>query len=1015
MVISKRAKSYKSIISFIALCFVAFAIQFEFFSQTPKTLETNTEQTVFRADNLYQWGSISSFHGLPSEKVNAIVQTQDGLLWFGTEKGLAKFDGRRVQTITTQNLSSLKILALKISTNGTLWIGTETGAFRFENDSFTLVEETRELEINSIDIEEQSGMIYLASTNGKVFESIGDLGSDLKFKTVDDSTVEIKAIAEYDGKLIVGTHKNGLRQIDTAETKELPTKPRSPFVNAFAKDLSGTLWMGTEILTESSGLYRAKNISDWERIDAAVGAVSSLSFDALGNLWVGTKERGAFQFRDGVQIQRFTFENTAGGLRSNEIIATFVDRENVVWFGTNKGVCRFDQGSPKNETISDDRQSNFVRTLFKTKSGILLAGTNRGLFTKSAVGTWNAVAGLDSNPIYAISETASGSLFVGAANGFFYDVDLLTGNKQSFIDENVEEWNEKESVRDIENFRGKTYVAFFGRGVAEFSGDLMNFRKPDSQLAQVTSLGSQSDEKLWVGTAENGVFVFDGNVFSQESQLDQLKGSAIWSIVTTQNHGVWFGTGKGLFQFFNGQLTRFLENSDVRSFSVSVSAEDHSVSVWSATEKGLIRIKSDNDFGWVVSKTEVEQSSNVASGFAVLRTENGDGSKNIIVGTNRGIENYPINPIKPLVIPVRILSKRLHTIGESENGIELEYPQNSISFEFAGLSSRTFPEQFQYSFLLKNSKNELINKKLANDSQFIVENLASGDYTVEIKTFDKDLTSSEPLVIRFSVASAPFPWTTLALTVLLSLAIATLIWAAFSQRRISRTSSELAVANKELNTARLDLANEAERERRRISRDLHDQTLADLRHLLLLTDKLPKDEESRESAIKFRAEIENVSSEIRNICEDLSPSVLENIGFVSSLEWALSNAVQDSAKINSSEFVSNDVGDEQLHFPPHVQIQIYRIIQEVLSNIVQHSNATSIKLSVHSNSDETCQLVVSDNGAKFEKEPVSIKNGRGLTNIQSRANLIGAEASWNSTKAGGNTFILKIGIIRSQN
>ncbi len=97
------------------------------------------------------------------------------------------------------------------------------------------------------------------------------------------------------------------------------------------------------------------------------------------------------------------------------------------------------------------------------------------------------------------------------------------------------------------------------------------------------------------------------------------------------------------------------------------------------------------------------------------------------------------------------------------------------------------------------------------------------------------------------------------MAILLALALLALLWAILERRRIVATSAALVDANRELADARLNLANEAERERRRISRDLHDQTLADLRHLALLTDQIKVNGEStgnQNPTTALRSEIE---------------------------------------------------------------------------------------------------------------------------------------------------------------
>lgn len=987
------------------LLFFFFSIIFSYLP-IPAQTDPTAQNPFSQSNNLYQWGTISSFHGLPSERVNAIAQTNDGVLWFGTEKGLAKFDGRRVQTITSQNLSILKIFALKVGKDGTLWIGTESGAFRFEKEIFQPIEETKESSINSIFINENESSVYLTSEKGLVFELLSTGENILTVKKILEEDLEIKSITEFGKKLLTGTHKSGVLEVVNEKTKEVLMRPRQFFINVFTISPEDQLWIGIQTSTENSGLYFAKTLTDWEKIDAAVGTVTSLDFDGYGNLWVGTKNRGAFKFRDKKQLERFTFENTAGGLRSNEILTTFVDRENVIWFGTNKGVCRFDQSSPNNQNISEDVQSNYVRTLFQTRSGDVISGTNRGLFFLNEQNTWQIINGFDTKAIYAIAENANENLLIGTSNGFFYNVNLRTfENKEfSFTEEDSKSFNE--SVRAIQKFQNKTFLAFFGRGLAQFENENIAFNFSNVQLQQIISLHSENDKFLWIGTANNGVFTYDGNQIGQYPQLEKLKNIAVWSIEGNPEKGVWFGTEDGLFLFQNGELKTVLPDTDVRNIKIIPTENDSKNIIWCATVNGLIQIIPNENFEWIFSRIDVEQGLPSQSTFAILQTTSKSDVETIFIGTNRGVVKYYINRIKPLLIPTRILSKRLHAASELKDGIDLEYPQNSLAVEVAGLSSRTFPEQFQYEFLLRDEKNEIINKKLSNDSQFLMENLGAGNYKVEVRAYDKNLTASEPLIFSFSIAKTPFPWTTLALTVLLTFAVIALIWAIFSQRRISRTSSELAFANKELNSARLDLANEAERERRRISRDLHDQTLADLRHLLLLTDKLPVDENSPEKASQFRNEIENVSMEIRNICEDLSPSVLENIGFTAALEWALSNAVQDSLKIITSEFICDERTEEKINFSPTVQIQIYRIAQEILSNIVQHSNATHITMSFEKNIDRIFSLKIEDNGQGFDISKIQTVKSRGLANIKARANLIDAEIVWTNNEDGGTVFKL---------
>src|SRR3954469_2461109 len=161
-----------------------------------------------------------------------------------------------------------------------------------------------------------------------------------------------------------------------------------------------------------------------------------------------------------------------------------------------------------------------------------------------------------------------------------------------------------------------------------------------------------------------------------------------------------------------------------------------------------------------------------------------------------------------------------------------------------------------------------------------------------------------------------------------------------------RTNTALESTNLQLAETRLQIANETEAERRRIARDLHDQTLADLRRLMMMSDQLPANGQAKVEPLRFRQEIEILSGEIRRICEDLSPSALANVGLAAALEWALTNGVAqlpDEQKF-AYEFQCEEGLDEKPHLKSALQIQIFRIVQEAVNNVCRHAAARRVSL-----------------------------------------------------------------------
>jgi signal transduction histidine kinase/ligand-binding sensor domain-containing protein len=930
-------------------------------SASPAPLPTRipTPTPLPATQNFHQWGSVTVFNGLPSDAVRAIAQTADGVMWFGTDNGLARFDGRRIQKFAFGGGDESRVTALESSPNGGLWIGTRSGAFVYNGDGFRPIEGTHDVGILAILIGNET---YLGTDTGQVLRVSRDGNGNAEdllavpLQLADKTPAAITSLVESNGKLFAGTISLGTFIIDGNSPTEIRFAPKTDVVNALARDDKGQMWLASDAPKGISGIYVLDAALAAKRVTALTAKVLAIEANDSG-IWAGTERYGLFHIADSKLKKNYTFENTSGGLRSNTIFTIFTDREGVIWIGTNRGVSRFDRSGAFQQTVSDIPNSNFIRTLYQNESSPLYAGSNRGLFFQKSDDTWGEIPSLKNRPVYAIRKRFGSSILIGTPDGLYE----ITGGKLMDGD-----------VRSLAGFNGRDFAAISGMGVFDVSGRPQLVHGDEN----VTSIFAGPD-RLWIGTAGKGLLSYDGQKVKNEVGPDVLKSGTIWNMYQAASGPLYIAGQHGVFVIRDNNVEQIVSVQDVRDV-IEVNGE-----VWAATTtRGLLHARCDERFGWLITSIGFEQGLPSEKAFSIIPA----GDK-LAIATNRGIVTYKPGSVAPKLIATRILSQRVHDLTEIRSNIPLDYPQNSLVVEVAGQSSRTFPEEFQYAFTLTNRKGEVVDSHVSNDAQYAPTNLPAGDYTIEAIAFNRDLLASDPLNIKFSVAKAPFPWTATALAALLALAVIGLVWAAFEHRRIRHRNRELAIA-------RFDLANEAERERIRIARDLHDQTLADLRNLMMKSDQ------GSLSGAEIRNEIESVSTEIRRICEDLSPSVLENVGLVPALEFLLS---QTAAR---HTFSAEENIDERFQFPMNVQLQIYRIAQEVLANIRRHSNADQIEMQVESEGGKFL-LTIGDNGPAFQPDK-SVGKGRGIANIRSRANLIGGAINWNGRKNGGNLFSLRI-------
>ena len=219
--------------------------------------------------------------------------------------------------------------------------------------------------------------------------------------------------------------------------------------------------------------------------------------------------------------------------------------------------------------------------------------------------------------------------------------------------------------------------------------------------------------------------------------------------------------------------------------------------------------------------------------------------------------------------------------------------------------------------------------------------------------------------------------------------------------RKTRLVEEIARREEQLSQLAIRMLMVEENERRRISRELHDdagQSLVVIRlQMELIEQVLPEQSEERERLAEARDITEKTILAIRRLISDLSPAVLEQLGLGAALRQ-LVNRFRNRYPCQV-ELSVGQIPDLQSNF----QLVIYRLAQECLNNIAQHSEATTVNISV-STADRVLRLHVEDNGKGFDVERALEKaDSFGLIGIRERVAVLGGSVDVISTRKEGQS------------
>jgi len=197
-----------------------------------------------------------------------------------------------------------------------------------------------------------------------------------------------------------------------------------------------------------------------------------------------------------------------------------------------------------------------------------------------------------------------------------------------------------------------------------------------------------------------------------------------------------------------------------------------------------------------------------------------------------------------------------------------------------------------------------------------------------------------------------------------------------------------------------------ENERKRIAKELHDRLgsmLATIKlHFNAIEQKMDKLElKSIEQYNNANKLLDEVCDEVRKIAHNMESGVLVNFGLVHALT-DLKEALQQSSHL-SIQFGSFGMGERLSNA---IEINVYRVLQELLSNVIRHSGATEVSIDLN-RTEQQLTIIFSDNGTGYITENTG-HQGMGLKNIRSRIAKLGGKFYVDSGKQNGTTNIIEI-------
>jgi len=944
-------------------------------------------------------------NGLPQNSINAILQTKDGYLWLSTFDGLVRYDGIKFVIFNVRNtpgITSNRFTALLEDPSGNLWIGTEdAGVIRYQDGKFSsFLAEGKMEPVTGFQIDDAARLLIVTThrrykLNGSALASIA---------IAPDGTDEN---ATFVGRQDFGYLTDaGFAVVHSGKptTVSLSVNLIKEGIFSTYVDRQGTIWIST--LANHLVALRGKSSSQYD-----VPSVYSVYEDREGSVWFGTSDNQLLKYTNGVFK---TYSDVARSLNTR-ISAIYEDAEGTIWLGTgNRGLCRLRKKIVTPYSRELGITVPVVYPVYADQAGVVWLGGRElvrvkdGVFTPSPFKVVNPPSDPHKRFVSPTSlfEDTDGRLWIGTDGGVY----SLEDGKLS--DQSDRVGYKRGSVNVVYQDRERDIWFGLAHGLIQYKDGFSRTYGTEDGLAgeDIKAIIEDRHGAVWIGSYGGLSHLKDGR-FTSYTERDGLASNRVRSLYEDAEGIIWIGTyDGGLCRFKNGKFTTYNTKNGLFNNGVFQILEDSRGSFWMSCNRGIYRVSKQelNDFAdgkirWINCVSYGKED-------GMLNTECNGGRQPAGARTPDGKLWFPtqdgVAVIDPNSVPINTLQPPVHienVLLDRENidfggAITVRPGQENLEIDYTA-PAFVKPEQVRFRYLLQGVDKDWVeagDRRVANYSH-----IQPGSYTFQVIAANSDgVWNNVGASIRITVLP-PFyrTWWFLSLVTMSAVAIALL---AYRQRML-----QLQRRHQVQQAFSQQLIESQEGERKRISAELHDsigQSLVVIKNLAFMAANPEDNHQAQERVAQISAVASQAITEVKEISYNLRPYQLDRLGLSRAIK-ALIDSVANSSEIKFEISIDDLTG----LFSKEAEINLYRIIQEGLSNIIKHSGATEARISIKRQSGGTV-VTMQDNGRGFvQQRPESKDGGFGLIGLAERVRMLGGKHIIQSAPGQGTVITINIG------